>query len=99
MSFAKNPNAKISGSENINGEDCYVVKVGATSHFYSKKTGLKVGTQMTAQGQTVNVKFADYKDVSGVKFPQSITQAVGPMEMVFNVNSIELNKATDADFK
>lgn len=99
LGYAKNPNAKISGSETFNNEDCYVVKVGATSYFYSKKTGLKVGKQMTAQGQTVNVKFADYKDVSGVKFPQSITQAIGPMEMVFNVSSIELNKATDADFK
>ena len=67
--------------------------------IWNRVTGLKVGKQMTAQGQTVNVKFADYKDVSGVKFPQSITQAIGPMEMVFNVSSIELNKATDADFK
>ena len=99
LSFAKNPNAKVIGSEEFNSEDCYVVKIGSSNHYYSKKTGLKVGTQMTAQGQTVNVKLGDYKEVSGVKFPHSITQAMGPMELVFKVNSIELNKATDADFK
>ncbi|WP_435525999.1 hypothetical protein, partial [Chryseobacterium indoltheticum] len=43
--------------------------------------------------------FADYKDVSGVKMPYSITVNQMGMDMVMKVKSYEVNQAKDSDFK
>jgi len=95
---------KLAGTEKVDGEDCYVVKVTdanneTTTEFYSMKTGLRTQTvsTMEAQGQkiTVTTKLGDYKDVSGIKFPHSIKQNMGPQNMDITVKSIEVNKGVD----
>lgn len=87
--------AKLGGIEKFNNEDCFVVKDGDDTSYYSVKTGLKTG-ESGKEGPTT---YSDYKEVSGVKFPHSISANMGGMDVTFVVKSIEINKATDADFK
>ena len=103
LGFAKSPDYKLAGIEKINGEDSYAIKSGDKSYYYSVKTGLKTGETETvkAQGQTMTIPttFADYKDVSGVKMPYTITVNQMGMDMVMKVKSYEVNQAKDSDFK
>lgn len=103
LGFAKSADYKLAGIEKINGEDSYAIKAGDKAYYYSVKTGLKTGETETVktQGQTFTVPttFADYKDVSGVKMPYTITVNQMGMEMVMKVKSYEINQAKDSDFK
>ncbi|WEK69676.1 MAG: pitrilysin family protein [Candidatus Chryseobacterium colombiense] len=103
LGFAKSPDYKLAGIEKINGEDSYAIKSGDKAFYYSVKTGLKTGETETvkAQGQTMTIPttFADYKDVSGVKMPYTITVNQMGMDMVMKVKSYEINQAKDSDFK
>ncbi|AZB28070.1 M16 family metallopeptidase [Chryseobacterium balustinum] len=103
LGFAKSADYKLAGIEKINGEDSYAIKSGDKAYYYSVKTGLKTGETETVktQGQTFTVPttFADYKDVSGVKMPYTITVNQMGMEMVMKVKSYEINQAKDSDFK
>ncbi|MEG1590079.1 insulinase family protein [Chryseobacterium sp.] len=103
LAFAKSADYKLAGIEKINGEDSYAIKAGDKAYYYSVKTGLKTGETETvsAQGQTFTVPttFADYKDVSGVKMPYTITVNQMGMDMVMKVKSYEINQAKDSDFK
>ncbi|WP_124641203.1 MULTISPECIES: M16 family metallopeptidase [Amniculibacterium] len=95
LTLAKAADVKLGGIEKFNNEDCYAVKEGGSVSYYSVKTGLKTGE--TGDGATTN--FSDYKEVSGVKLPFTMTQSMGGQDFEFKVKSYELNKATDADFK
>lgn len=95
LTLAKAADVKLGGIEKFNNEDCYAIKEGGSVSYYSVKTGLKTGE--TGDGATTN--FSDYKEVSGVKLPFTMTQSMGGQDFEFKVKSYELNKATDADFK
>lgn len=99
LSFGKSGDYKVSAVENFAGESCYVVTSGSTKMYYSKATGLKVGEVKNQNGQSVPTTFSDYKSVDGVKVPYTITQNMGGMDIKMEVQSVEFNKATDADFK
>jgi len=103
LGFAKSADYKLAGIEKIAGEDSYAIKSGDKAYYYSVKTGLKTGETETvkAQGQTMTIPttFADYKDVSGVKMPYTITVNQMGMDMVMKVKSYEVNQAKDSDFK
>ncbi len=103
LGFAKSPDYKVTGIEKVNGEDSYVVKGGDTTYYYSVKSGLKTGETKTvkAQGKEMSIPttFSDYKDVSGVKMPYSISVNQMGMDMTMTVKSYEVNQAKDADFK
>ena len=103
LGFAKSADYKVAGIEKVNNEDSYVVKGGDTTYYYSVKTGLKTGETKTVKAQgkemTIPTTFSDYKDVSGVKMPYSISVNQMGMDMTMNVKSYEVNQAKDADFK
>ena len=96
-------NAELKGIETINGEDAYAIKKGSKTLLYSVKTGLKIGeiTTESMNGKTVTYPtyFSDYRDVKGIKLPFKISQNLQGMDIIFEVKSYEMNKATDADFK
>ena len=95
LSFAKSTTAKLTGIEKFEGEDAYVIKDGNTSHYYSVKTGLKIG-EAKAQGRSI---YRDYKDVAGVKLPFTFIEDMGGMDVEFKVKSANINVAKDSDFK
>jgi zinc protease len=101
--------AVLKGVEKVDDRDAYAVEFklsqGATiTDYYDVQTGLKVQTitlQKGPQGEIpVAVKYSDYKEVSGVKFPYTVSQGAGPMTFKFVMQSIEVNtKLDDAAFK
>ena len=95
LTLAKSADVKLGGIEKYNNEDCYAVKSGDTTYYYSVKTGLKTGEA----DKDAPTSFSDYQVVSGVKMPYTISQSMQGMDIVFKVKSYETNKATDADFK
>jgi len=103
LGFAKSPDYKLSGIEKIGGEDSYAIKGGNTTYYYSVATGLKTGEtqKIKAKGRemTIPKTFSNYKEVSGVKMPYTISVSQMGMDMTMTVKSYEINTATDADFK
>ncbi|HCA06595.1 pitrilysin family protein [Chryseobacterium sp.] len=99
LAFAKSADYKVTGIEKYNNEDSYVVKGPKDTYYYSVKTGLKTGETKSSDGGSIPTSFADYKEVSGVKFPFTIIQNMGGMDINLAVKSREVNQAKDSDFK
>ncbi|MDP2087967.1 MAG: pitrilysin family protein [Flavobacteriaceae bacterium] len=92
--------------EPIDGNDAYVVKIGEeTTVHYDVKNGLKISestTQKLPNGQemTQTIKYADYKEVGGIKFPHTLKMSVGPQLIDLIVKEIKVNQGvTSADFQ
>lgn len=93
----------LSGIEAVNGQDAYVIQVGASRYFYDAKTGLRVAAENEAgegaQKRKVMTTFADYVDVKGVKVPYKTTMDVG-MPLEFITQDVKINEGvTDKDFE
>ncbi|GLB48401.1 insulinase family protein [Neptunitalea lumnitzerae] len=101
----ENPNIELTGIETVDGKDMYVIKTNDTEKLYYATTShLKISKVKTieANGQTYNVitTFSDYKEYDGVKIPLSFKQVVGPQEVVFTIQELQINEGvTDADFE
>ena len=96
---------KVVRVEPLDGKNAYVIKSGDTEAFYDIKSGLKVKEVKTVTGPDgkeikVPTIFSNYKVVNGIKFPHSIGQKMGPMDLKFNVTDIKINEGvSDEDFK
>lgn len=95
--------ATLTGIENINGADAFVIKSGKSSYFYDVKTGFKVGEakelEQGGQKMTQTTYYQDYKDVKGLKFPYKTIMNVG-IEIELTTTDVKINEGvTDADFK
>lgn len=103
LNFAKSTDYKLVGSENVNGEDVYVIKSNDATYYYSMKTGLKVGEiqkqKMGAQEMEIPTFYSDYKEVNGVKLPYVMKQTMMGQELEMKVNSYNVNQAKEEDFK
>lgn len=97
-------NAKVMGIEAVDGKDAYRVEMsGDTTNFYDIESGLKVKSVKTvSQGEqtmAVPTGYSNYKEVSGIKFPFTISQSFGPQSFEFNVSSIKVNEGvSEEDF-
>lgn len=101
---AMNVKATLKSVESVEGVDAYVVDYvfpggGKMSTYFDKESGLKIQTisyVKTPQGEVaVPIQFQDYKDVNGVKLPQTLLQSMGPMKLKFENSSAEANVALD----
>lgn len=96
--------AMLKAVENVDGKEAYVVEYTLphgekSSDYYDKESGLKiqsVSIQKGPQGEAaVATKYGDYKEVKGVKVPHSLSQAMGPMTLKFDAQTVEINPAVD----
>ena len=97
----------IKGVEDVEGEKAYKLEVTKPSgkksyEFYSVKSGLlvrNVSNQAGPQGETtITTDMSDYKEVSGIMFPHTITiNGAMPMPLVMKVDSYEINGPIPAD--
>lgn len=100
-----NTDVTVEGVEVIDGKKAYKIKISdEKTSFYDIETGLKVqdAVSVEAQGQQMNTTFnyADYKEVSGIKFPFLLIQAMGPQKFDFIVKEIKVNEGvSDVDFE
>lgn len=92
--------------EPIDGNDAFVVKVGTDiTVYYDIKSGLKISevtTQKLPNGQemTQAIKYSDYKEVGGIKFPHMLKMSVGPQLIDLIVKDIKVNQGvTTTDFQ
>jgi len=96
-------NFTLTGIENVDGKEMYVVKQidGEEESFlyYDKKSFLKEKVvSIRKQGEETSettITYADYKDVGGFLFPHSTSIGFGPFVMTGKVTSITLNKKPD----
>ncbi|RUT78641.1 M16 family metallopeptidase [Ancylomarina longa] len=92
--------AKIVGSELIDGEKAYKLEVidpsGVTQFdFYSSKSGLKVKTIAQQSGKSVIIRYKDYEEVEGIKFPFTTVTSMGPQEMPLTITELKVNKGVE----
>jgi hypothetical protein len=95
--------ATLSGIEDINGADAYVIKIGKSSYFYDVTSGFKVAEskelEQGGQKMTQITYYQDYKDVKGIKFPYKTIMNVG-IEIELTTTEVKINEGVmPADFK
>ena len=92
------------GMETIDGANTYAVEItkpsgSKTTYYYDAISGLKIRTSTTVEGpqgeMVQDTDLADYKEVSGVKFPYTITLPMGPTKMKAIAERIEVNTGID----
>jgi zinc protease len=99
----------LTGIEQVEGKDAYVIDITLPKgenqkSYYDTQTGLRVQTvsfQETPDGKVpMAVKYGDYKEYDGLKFPGFFTMPLGPSSIKFELTEALLNpKLDDAIFK
>jgi hypothetical protein len=91
------PKAETTGSEAVNGEDCYKVVLTPAAgkpetQYYSKKSGLLLKTAATAvspMGEVaVEVEVSDYKNFDGILLPTRSRQKAGAQQLEINITGV-----------
>ena len=103
LQLLNSSNTTLSGIENLDGKDAYVIKNGKGNYFYDVNTHLKIAEskEMEQAGQKVTqvTYYDDYKEVKGIKFPHTTIMNVG-IEIELKASEIKINEGvTDADFQ
>ncbi|WP_128545856.1 hypothetical protein [Larkinella soli] len=99
----------LDGVEKIDGKDAYKITHTAAdgsyawTDFYDTGTGLKVQTvamQKTPRGEMQQtIRYGDYKDFKGLKYPTTISQGNGQFQMQLTVDKVRVNEGVkDSDF-
>jgi hypothetical protein len=99
------PKVETTGTETIDGEDCYkVVMTPAEGQpitgYYQKKSGLqvKLTTVSTTQMGDIPVEIiaSGYKDFGGILEPTKVIQKAGPQEFTSTLDRVEVNPVIPA---
>ena len=107
QSIAKNPEAKLTGVEVVDGVKAYRIDVpGETvqaSYFYDVETGLKIkeATVISMNGQTQNqeTSIKKYQEVDGIKFPSLRIVPMGPQQIESKLLEAVINyEVQESDF-
>lgn len=98
--------AETTGTDNVNGEECYKVVLTPASgkpetQFYSKKTGFLLKTTATASSpmgdMAVEVEVSGYKNFGGVLYPTRSRQKGGGQAMEIAITEVRLDEAVPAE--
>ncbi|WP_339707360.1 insulinase family protein [uncultured Kriegella sp.] len=95
----------LEGIEEIDGKKAYKLKISEEkSAFYDMETGLKIqevtNAEMNGQTMTSIISYGDYKETSGIQFPFTISQTMGPQKFEFVVKEIKVDEGvSDTDFE
>ncbi|WP_194851460.1 insulinase family protein [Nonlabens antarcticus] len=103
--FTSPDQGELVGVEMMGDKKVYVIKWSDTKKtYYDMSTGYLVAQENTAEAQgqkfTTMIKFDNYKEVKGVKYPMTIIQSLSGRDMRFDINTLRVNEGvTDADFE
>ena len=93
-------NAKLSGIENINGSDAYVIVLGENKYYYDVKTALKIAESSEVENEgkksVIWTYFNNYKAVDGIMVPYQVVQNLG-FEIVMNVAEVLINSTINME--
>lgn len=107
INILKMENAKITGTEEVNGSKAYIVEIPGEvvsyMFYYDIETGLKVKevqtTTMQGKSQTQGAELKDYKEFNGLKFPETRNATMMGQSVTFKLKEVKVNEGvTDADF-
>ena len=96
------PKVETTGTEMIDGEECYKVVMTPEEGrpmvgYYQKKSGLQVKLTTVSSTQMgdipVELIASDYKNFGGILEPAKVTQKAGPQEFTVILQSVEVNPA------
>ena len=101
--LSKKEGVILSGIEEINGSEAYVIKDKESIYYYDVKSGLKIAETKTLEqeGQKLiqTTSYSDYKEVKGIKFPYKTVLDIG-MEIELTTTDVKINEGvSDADFQ
>ena len=101
VNFAKNNvNYQLLGIEVVNGKDAYVVKfsdgVKETFDYFDVATFYKIRSISSEEGNEQIFNFGDFKVVSGIVLPYTMSIDMGGMTLNGIVKNIEINSKIDA---
>lgn len=108
MGLLNNENSKLTGIENVDGKDAYVIstkgEIVSSLVYFEVKSGLKVKESqvITMQGQTQNqdASYGNYQDFKGIKFPTTKTGSFGPQTVEFKLIDAKINEGvSESDFQ
>lgn len=105
LHYVSSGTASVQGIEVMGTTKAYKLKLtDQKTAFYDVETGLKLQeiNSNTIEGQPMNgvFTFDDYREVSGVRFPFTLSQTIGPQSFEFIVKEIKVNEGvTPADFE
>ena len=55
---------------------------------------------MGGQTMTSTISYSDYQEISGIQFPFTISQTMGPQKLDFAVKEMKVNEGiSDSDFE
>jgi zinc protease len=100
------PKAETTGSETVNGEECYKVVLTPVTgkpetQYYSKKSGLLLKTAATAvspMGEVaVEVEVSDYKNFDGILYPTRSKQKAGAQQLDIAITGVSFDQAIPAE--
>lgn len=91
--------AELEGIETFHGEEVYKIKFSRGKNnwteFFSTKTGLRTGKSQVAKSPrgeiNQTIRYLDYTEKEGIKFPGKVTLDLGQTSVVFKVTKIEVN--------
>lgn len=94
---------KLVGVEKVDDKDAYKIQYTADGKdwfdYFDTQTGLKVKRTATIESprgkMETDVRFGNYKEINGIKFPFTRSQKMGQFEMTMETQSIKLNKGID----
>ena len=98
---------KLAGIEKVEDKDAYVVQVPGEvisyTLYYDVESGLKVKevqtTSMGGQTQSQDAVLKDYKEYSGLKFPETRAATMMGQSVEFKLKEVKINEGvTEADF-
>ena len=99
--------AKLTGIEKVEDKDAYVVQVSGEvisyTLYYDVESGLKVKevqtTSMGGQTQSQDAVLKDYKEYSGLKFPETRAATMMGQSVEFKLTEVKINEGvSDQDF-
>ena len=99
--------AKLTGIEKVEDKDAYVVQVSGEvisyTLYYDVESGLKVKevqtTSMGGQTQSQDAVLKDYKEYSGLKFPETRAATMMGQSVEFKLKEVKINEGvSDQDF-
>ncbi len=100
------PKVETTGSETVNGEDCYKIQATPASgkpetQFYSKKSGLLMKTIATAvspMGEIpVEVEVSEYKNFDGVLYATHSKSKMGPQHLDITITDLSFDQPIPAE--
>ncbi|MBO0321277.1 insulinase family protein [Muricauda sp. CAU 1633] len=94
-------NVSLEGIEAVGDKKAYKLKItDKKTAFYDIESGLKIQeiSVEEIQGEQMQniMGFADYQEVSGVKFPFQLSQSMGPQNFEFTVKELKVNEGVSA---